>query len=289
MLGCKKSIMSHTALQLKEEINQSSNESLNLLYVALTRAKQILIMTGVNAQRSSQEGWHAQCRTALDIDEESTEAWFYEHHTKPELDACESHAPVSIEISNDYTDLFSPITESTTNSVTPEQAGNEALEGTLIHKLLEVLTQSPGINDQALLNRVNLEANTNITPDELTPLKNEALNCLNSISLAEIFRQADNQKIYHELAVASTTSTQQISIIDQMIVREDSIWIIDYKTQADISEVQAQEEAKKFTTQLKRYADAVQPMYPSLPIRCSVVFTKIALLVDVPISGTSTD
>ena len=168
----------------------------------------------------------------------------------------------------------------TTNSVTPEQAGNEALEGTLIHKLLEVLTQSPGINDQALLNRVNLEANTNITLDELTPLKNEALNCLNSISLAEIFRQADNQKIYHELAVASTTSTQQISIIDQMIVREDSIWIIDYKTQADISE---------FTTQLKRYADAVQPMYPSLPIRCSVVFTKIALLVDVPISGTSTD
>ena len=73
-----------------------------------------------------------------------------------------------------------------------------------------------------------------------------------------------------------------------MIVTNEGAWIIDFKTQADISLANAQNEAIKFTTQLKRYAEAVQPLYPSLPIRCSVVFTKIALLVDVPVNNTST-
>lgn len=289
MLGCKKSSMSNAAQQLKDKTNQSSNEGLNLLYVALTRAKQILIMTGVNAKRSTQEGWHAQCRTALDIEKGSDEIWIHEHHAMPSLDNIESPAPAASETLDDYTDLFAPINDASKNITTPEGTSTEALEGTLIHKLLEVLAQTPNVNDQALLNRVNLETNTNITIEQLKPLKKEANNCLNSTKLKEIFNQVDNQQIHHEVTVASTFNKHQINVIDQMIVSDDQVWIIDFKTQTDISEANAQSEAMKFTSQLRRYADAVQPLYPTLPIRCSVVFTKIALLVDVPISGTSTN
>lgn len=288
MLGCKKSSMSNAAQQLKE-VTQSSNEGLNLLYVALTRAKQILIMTGVNAKRSSQEGWHSQCCAALEIEKDSVEAWLHEHHTKPTLDNIESPTPPTKKLSNDYTALFSPSNDTTKNIVSVEKISTEALEGTLIHKLLEVLTQTPNVNNQALLNRVNLETNANITIDELKPLKKEAIDCLNSIDLEPIFKQTDNQKTYHEVTVASTTKKHQINVIDQMIISDDNVWIIDFKTQADISSANAQEQAKKFKTQLERYADAVQPLYPTLPVRCSVVFTKIALLVDVPINDTSTN
>lgn len=289
MLGCKKSSMSNTAQLLKDETNQSSNEGLNLLYVALTRAKQILIMTGVKAKRSSQEGWHYQCSTALEIEKQSDEAWVHEHLSIPTLGNIESPVIPASEVLNDYTALFAPINDSVTNPIVSEQVSTEALEGTLIHKLLEILTQSPKISIQALLNRVNLETNANITIDQLEPLKSEAINCLNSATLEKIFKQTEKQQVYHEITVASTSNKHQINVIDQMIVSDDSVWIIDFKTQADISEADAPNEAIKFTAQLKRYADAVQPLFPSLPIRCSVVFTKIVLLVDVPMNDTSTN
>jgi ATP-dependent helicase/nuclease subunit A len=288
MLGCKKSFMSNAAQQLKDETNQSSNEGLNLLYVAVTRAKQILIITGVNAKRSTEEGWHHQCRTALGIEKENDEIWLYEHLSMPTPDKIELPVPPANEALIDYANLFAPINGSTTDLIAPEQVSTEALDGTLIHKLLEVLAQSPKVNDQALLNRVNLEANANITIEQLKPLKNEAVNCLNSVSLEKVFKQSKKNRVFHEVTVACTSNKNQINIIDQMIVSDDNVWIIDFKTLADISEVNAHNEALKFTAQLKRYADAVQPLYPLLPIRCSVVFTKIALLVDVPINDTST-
>lgn len=288
MLGCKKSSMSNAAQQLKDETNQSSNEGLNLLYVALTRAKQILIMTGVNAKRSSEQGWHHQCRNALDTEKQSNEIWLHEHLSMPVANKIEVPAlPENVDL-NYTANLFAPIQDTTTNIIMSDSVSAEALEGTLIHKLLEVLTQSPDINDQSLLNRVNLETNVNITIEQLKPLKNEAINCLTSATLEEVFKQSENQQVFHEVSVASTSNKDQINVIDQMIVTNEDVWIIDFKTQTDISLVNAQNEAIKFTTQLKRYAEAVQPLYPSLPIRCSVVFTKIALLVDVPVNNTST-
>ncbi len=289
MLGCKKSSMSNAAQQLKDKTNQSSNEGLNLLYVALTRAKQILIMTGVNAKRSSQEGWHSQCRSALEIEKDSDEIWLHEHHVMPLSDNIKSPALPVNEPLDDYTALFAPINNSTTNVTASEQISNEALEGTLIHKLLEILTQSPSINDQALLNRVNLETNANITIEQLKPLKKEAIDCLTSVTLEPIFKHTESQQTYHEVTVANISNKHQISVIDQMIVSKENVWIIDFKTQADISKTNAHKQAEKFKTQLERYAYAVQPLYPSLPIRCSVVFTKIALLVDVPINSTPTN
>ncbi len=283
MLGCKKSSMSNSVQLVKDKTNHSSNENLNLLYVALTRAKQILIMTGVQAKRSTQDGWHVQCSTALNIENEGDEIWLHEHLSKPSLKEIKSTASSKAEIADDYSSLFEPISTSATSASLTEQTSTEALEGTLIHKLLEVLSQSPNINDHALLNRVNLETNTSITVEQLKPLKKEAVNCLNNTALENIFKPTENRQIYHEVTVASTSGKHQINIIDQMIVSEDCVWIIDFKTQADISGNTAENEAIKFKSQLKRYADAVRPLYPTLLIRCSVVFTKIGLLIDVPI------
>lgn len=289
MLGCKKSAMSQAALQIKDEINHSSNEGLNLLYVAITRAKQILIMTGVNSKRSTEKGWIHQCKSTLNLEEAaSNEVWLEEYSIKPPLDKIVSPTPSSNKTLSNYTYLFEPISDSTTNTVDSEKTNAEAIEGTLIHKLLEIMTQTPDISDQALLNRVNLETNTNSTLEQIKPLKAEAFKCLISESLVDIFNPREKTHTYHEVTVANTSGKHHINIIDLMIVSENNVWIIDFKTQTDILESEAQNEAIKFTAQLKRYAEAVQPLYPSLPIRCSVVFTKITLLVDVPITSTST-
>lgn len=287
MLGCKQHSMSNAFQFIKDSVNQSSNEGLNLLYVALTRAKQILIMTGVNAKRSSQQGWHDQCSTALDIEKDNHETWQHEHMSTPQINIAEPTKPPKFKRPENFAQLIKPISYSSKESSINEHTSTEALEGTIIHKLLEILSRSPDINDQALLNRVNIETDNSMTLAQLTPLKSEAIKCINDNELKEIFQTTDNQQIHHEVAVASTSGTQQINIIDQMIVSNENIWIIDFKTQTNISEQNAQAEAIKFRPQLTRYAEAVQSLYPTLPIRCSIVFTKIAKLVDVSIE-TST-
>ncbi|MDW3095176.1 MAG: UvrD-helicase domain-containing protein [Gammaproteobacteria bacterium] len=284
MLGCKQSSMSNSIQSIKDRASQSSDEGLNLLYVALTRAKQILIITGVNAARSSQLGWHHQCGTALEI-EDNNEIWRHEHLSEPKIDADKSILPAKFNYPENFSDLLEPIGASSTMASINESTSDEALEGTLIHKLLEILSQSPDISDQALLNRVNIESDTHITLEQLTPLKSEACMCLNDDGLKIIFEKNDTQQVHHEVSVASTLGTEPINIIDQMIVSNESVWIIDFKTQADISEQSAKAEAIKFKPQLTRYANAVQSLYPTLAIRCSIVFTKIAKLVDVSIDS----
>lgn len=285
MLGCKKSSMSSAALTIKAQSNESSNEGLNLLYVALTRAKQILVMTGVNAKKSTQIGWHNQCCTALEID--CADIWSHQHSPQPKLTTIESTSLPAQERSYDLS-LFQPLKPQTHSSGNQEEAlSTEALEGIIIHKLLEILSRTPELSDQALVNRIHLETNIAISSKDFRRLKDEALRCIDNSKLKKVLIQEQGQQVFHEVSIASTHGESQINIIDKLIISKDFAWIIDFKTQRDVTESDAEDKSIQFKPQLKRYADAVQLLYPTLPIQCSVVFTKIPLIIDVPIDSTS--
>ena len=282
MLTCKKSAMSKSATNLKDHINSSNNEGLNLLYVALTRAKQVLIMTGVESMKSTQQGWHAQCCGALEIEFSEQQAWVSEHANKPNLDTREDDGSNDDNSISYNPNLFEPLSENIDATGTIEETLPEAIEGIVIHKLLEILPQHPDINDNALLNRTLRETNLSLSSEAFAPLKQEALNCVTHPDLKEVFYPSHGQRIFHEVSVTNASKSDQVNIIDHMIVSKEGIWIIDFKTQTDVSKDNAQNEALKYTQQLRRYAQAIQPIYQTLPIRCSVVFTKIFTLVDVP-------
>lgn len=288
LLTCKKNSMCQSALKLKDEINQSNNEGLNLLYVALTRAKQILFMTGVHSRKSSQEGWHKQCCNALDIDFKDQDIWYSEYADKPELTA-------HIESDSDYTlktnidpALFDPAQKETLDQTSTQQASNEeAVEGVIIHKFLEILSQQPNISDTALKNRSNRETGITITDKNFSDHKQEAINCINNDTLKEIFTPSKENKIFHEVTVTDSHNPDLINVIDHLIVSNDEVWIIDYKTTKEVSIENAENEALKYSYQLNRYARAIDNIYETLPIRCSVVFTKIAVLIDIPTNKQS--
>ncbi len=122
-----------------------------------------------------------------------------------------------------------------------------------------------------------------ISANEITPLISEASRCLNNPVIKKIFTHSDSNKIFNEVSVANTHSTRQINIIDKLIISNELAWIIDFKTQANVTKENAISESKKFSGQLKRYAENIKLLYPTLPIQCSVVFTKIPLLVDVDV------
>lgn len=283
MLTCKKSAMSEAAKKLQEDINKRNNENLNLLYVALTRAKQILIVTGVQAKKSTQQGWHTQCCETLGIEFDTQEAWRIDFASKPKysISSNESDHKITSNLINPA--LLNPLSNKIQSINTKESSPDEATEGIIIHKLIEIISQQPNIKDNSLLNLTNRETGINLLEKNFQAFKQEATKCVNEPSLKEIFQPSDKQQVFHEVSVTDTLNPNQVNIIDHMIVDDEGVWIIDYKSKKNVSKKSALNDALKYTKQLERYAQAVKSIYQTLPIRCSVVFTKIALLVDVPL------
>ncbi len=288
LLTCKKSTMSKSANKIKDQSSEHSDEGLNLLYVALTRAKQILVMTGVKAKRSTQEGWHAQCCSALEIEFDNDQAWIYECRDRPEPELL----PIdkTTEDTNQYpTMLFEPLPanismmEKANHST---ESSDHTDEGVIIHKLLEILAQYPDISDGALRYRTCRETGLTVSQHTLTVLKQEALECINHPDLKQIFYPHKARSVFHELVISNVSDENEINVIDHVIVGEEFVWIIDYKSQQNISIRDIEQQARKYTSQLERYVRAIRPVYAPLPVRCSILFTKIARLVDVPLASS---
>ena len=97
-------------------------------------------------------------------------------------------------------------------------------------------------------------------------------------TIATVFTLNDQQQAYNEIAIAHN---QSVHVIDRLIVDREQAWIIDFKTQQQVDLHNIEHECEKFSDQLERYRAAVRSLYPTLSIRCSLVFTSIPLLIDV--------
>lgn len=280
MLSCKNSAMSKDALEIKRRSDQSEIESLNLLYVALTRAKQILMISGVQSKQGTQECWHQLLSTTLG--RESGKTKLIETGTKPKLSKIVSTTPIR-KTHNYDAKIFQPITPRiTTQPNSSKETSNAANQGTLIHKCLEILSVKPNLNEQQLSNRIFHETKIEISPEELEPLKSEALACIYNANTRILFELAPHQRALNEVAIAHRSGKElMISVIDRLILSDELAWIIDYKTDRNISISTATKHLTNYLPQLKRYTDAVKLLHPHLAVRTSILFTKFPLLIDV--------
>ncbi len=278
MLSCKKSAMSEAALTLKSRLEQGTNESVNLLYVAMTRAKQVLIISGVENKRISQPSWHQIVCTGLD--NEPNEVHVIE--TKKEPVPAKLNKPEESIGSEEYDDrIFEPINPITNDQPRIPTDSDATRKGTIVHKCLEILSTSPELSEQALYNRVTLETEFEISRDELKKSRCEAEQCLQSPETSIAFKLNNNQRALNEVVISRTRdSDNDINIIDRLIISDDLAWIIDYKSD-HVAATNIQEQVRNHLPQMRRYANAVNSLYPALPLRCSILFTKLPALADV--------
>ena len=281
MLSCKKTAMSKSALKLKKQIQLTGDENLNLMYVALTRAKQILIISGVDSNRNSQESWHQLICAALDHDE--NQIWEFEPVPKQKLTLT---ASPEIQLQDRIYDqrILQATDPQLSTKVTAQisTSGHSAQHGTVIHKCLEILSDSPNISDQALCNRVSLETKIGVSPTKLHPFRTEAEICLQHANTRTVFALDHDQIAFNEVAIASDhQNSDQYFVIDRLVLNDNLAWIIDFKTDTEVTADNIHQRAKTHTPQLEHYARAVRNLYPDHTIRCSILFTKLPQLVDI--------
>ncbi len=234
-----------------EEDALARRESDNLLYVALTRAKQALIVSG-DADRNA---WLERVRAAWETADAPTT-----------LPAAPVHAPVAVPGP-------APLAATPIGQRLARPADTPATRrGELFHACLEVHAPPGAARDLAAL-----AAQLGLAP-ELPGIEAAARALIGQAALAPLFDPARYRRAHNELALVDDEGG--LHRVDRVVEHADAIWLIDYKTGAEsLAETDAGL-AARHRPQLAAYHALVAALWPGRPIRTALLLAD-GRLVDV--------
>jgi ATP-dependent helicase/nuclease subunit A len=273
-----------------------------LLYVALTRAEDRLYICGWQGKKDPNEAcWYRLAEQALrEIGEPcnydftalspqdgwSGEGWRLRGaQTMPakddNLDADRETAPSSLPQwarapAPDEPTPFRPLTPSRPEEPEPavrspmgNDNGARFLRGTLIHRLLQTLPDLDPALQEAACRRFLARSAHNLTPEGQALITNETLAVLRDPTFAPLFGPGSRA----EVPVVGVVSSRALSgQIDRLLVTDEAVWIVDYKTNRPPPLVEA-EVSPVYLRQMAAYRAALSAIYPDRPIRCVLLWT----------------
>jgi ATP-dependent helicase/nuclease subunit A len=231
----------------EQEQKFREQEIWNLLYVAATRARQLLIISGTHTGRDEHNGvkpdsWYQQL---LSVDEFSPEP--------RQSSATASGDQFSLS-------LFLPPALANPNVIT-EQDNDLTLEGKRLHALMERLTarsEWPVVVPAASVAARWLRC----TEPEARVVCEQAARILSSDELQRFFNPADYQSAHNELELVHEGDWLRI---DRLVLFKDALWVLDYKRQ-----VLAQQQTD-YWQQLARYRAACGALFPGKPVHSALI------------------
>ena len=225
----------------------AQREQMNLLYVAMTRAKQALLVSGSGEMEET--SWYGRI------------AQVAKQSSNPLQEMAHSVAAVTekLSVAMDAA-LLRPLP---TGQYVPRTTA-EQRRGIWLHALLQHLTPSlctlasspspDGGGKQALQQRCG------IPPNEMDSLWQQAQHLL---ALPHLQRYFDPQ---HYLSanneVSYVNARGELKRIDRLVEFDNEVWVLDYKTGASAG-----------LAQLEEYRSAMQAIYPGKTVRCALIFS----------------
>jgi ATP-dependent helicase/nuclease subunit A len=278
--------------RLAEERHEASRESANLLYVALTRAKQLLYITGSRPKKGQELGWYGTISAALAPLEDDTplSPLEFEQGQCPTR-ACERENPVERQPETDP-QLSKPVRVTLQErEIAPsyriashtlgETVGDEdgKIRGIAIHRILELLVS--GIDASRIVPQVAVELKRQSDDLELASWWGEAITLYHDSKLGEVFHPEGAEQALAEVPVIYREQGATVhGIIDRLLVFSDRIWVIDYKSHRAALTADPAELAAPYQGQMSYYAAGMARLWPEREIRCSLLFTVNGKIVD---------
>ena len=275
----------------------AAGEHRRLLYVAMTRAAQRLIVAGYQgASGRPADNWHDLVRAGLgDALRPAPAPWGGGESIWRLGDALGDEAvaapPAAPARPPEPAWLFAAgPREAAPAPLTPSRAGasprsREASQerrraGLIAHALLQRLPEIPAERRRQAAERFLALRGGALTPDERASLVERALATLARPELAPLFASGSRA----EAAVAGTLARPGRPArsfsgrIDRLAVGADAVRIADFKSGAPVGWA----ERPDYLTQLALYRAAVAPLYPDRPVRAFLVWLGAAEAVEVP-------
>ena len=176
----------------------------------MTRAKQILIISGSDSEKNSVNNWHRDVCSALDIKADESYIQSYGEAEQP------SHATPQAELAPHEYDvrLFQAlpnkrVQERSLNTASQQKqeaeqylaAQQASNDGVIVHKILELLSLHE-YDDQTLLNRIQIETQLKPSPSSFKALKEQAKKCMTDDRIAKVFEIDSTQQALNEYSIA---------------------------------------------------------------------------------------
>jgi ATP-dependent helicase/nuclease subunit A len=279
-----------------QAIDAACDEYRRLLYVALTRAAERLLVCGAKGVNKAPQGcWHELVLNALQpLSEEGSDAdgkiWRFRKHAEtptpatpreikkqialpPWLTAKAPAAPPAPVIVRP-SDTADYETRAVVAGDTRETA---LLRGTLAHRLLQSLPDIPMLRREKAASDFLSRRAGKLPSDQRAALLREVLALVGNKDFAELFAPGSRAEvpIVGKLGDCVLVSGQ----VDRLSVTEDAVLIADFKTNRRpprrIEEVPA-----AYVEQLAAYRAVLQKLYPRKPVRAALIWTEAPDLME---------
>ena len=270
---------------LQEAERQKAREDANLLYVALTRARQYLYISGTEAGKDQDSAWHPRIARALHqaAGETLADGVTLEYRLQgddfagarlfsgqaPEVRAVDAEAtPAPAPDPRLCEPVAAPAPPAPPEPVDPEVPRR----GILLHAILESLT---GASDRAgLAERLRRR----LAPDDPALFKacwDEAVALVDDPGLADWFDPARYREAHNEVPILYRNGDELVhGVLDRVVIHDDRVVVLDYKTHRHASASNAAALAAGFRAQLERYAAGAARCWPGRPVEGVVLFTR---------------
>jgi ATP-dependent helicase/nuclease subunit A len=247
------------------EESAAAREDLNLLYVAMTRARQALLVSAC-ATRAPPESWYARIRHAV--------------HTLDQAQASTDNQDIAYgaNLAASGDDAGGRMNPTTGNPSAAEEALNRPIPtgarfdvgfgagfdyGSAFHRLMEHLLKSADEPPEALRRRLQLPA------DGFAAMWAQARRLVAQPGLARYFDPAQYLRAANELSII--TEAGDVRRIDRVVEFADEVTVLDYKTGSFAAIAGTALEAR-YRAQLLEYCSALQHVYAGKRVRGELLF-----------------
>ena len=282
-----------------QAIEAACDEYRRLLYVALTRAADRLLVCGARGTRNAPEGcWHDLVLGALQpLSEEDRDSdgklWRFRKGTQVTLDhrdqvpqardALPSWLAADVKASPPPVRILRPsdTTEDETGHA-PRGGDREAarLRGTLSHRLLQSLPDIPRDRRRKTAENYLARNGGGMPEEERARLAAQVVLLLDDERFGEVFSAGSRAEVPIVGTLAGGREAMRVSgQIDRLAITSDAILIADFKTNRDPPRRFA-EVPDAYKQQLALYRAVLEKIYPGRPVRAALIWTEVPDLME---------
>jgi len=284
--------------------HREAQEYRRLLYVAMTRAEDRLIITGHHGTRIPTDHWYDLCQAGVArLDGAETVPFDGDWaNTMLAYDQPQTAAPSHVDIAAvdarsvilpDWVGQPPPPEPRPSRPLTPSRPseaepavrsplatgeGDRFKRGLLIHQLLQMLPDLPADDRSDAALRYLARPTHELSPDQQNTFAQEALSVIADPAFAALFGPGSRPEVPITARIGETVLSGQI---DRLLVTDCSVTVLDYKTNRPPPRTVGAVD-RIYLQQMAAYRSALQVIYPGRPIVCVLGWTDGPVLMPLP-------
>jgi ATP-dependent helicase/nuclease subunit A len=280
------------------------DEYRRLLYVAMTRAAERLIICGTQGARKIPDGcWYQLVDDALrddcveeDADDGNGKVLRYRKGERPPAEVAKNNLPAAIKptplpkwlTTNATSDISRPrtITPSSVmddDAARPFSASDNAmalLRGTLVHRLMQSLPDIPPERRAKAAEEYLARADKELDPEQRQKIAEQVLFLLEDAQFSALFLPGSRSEVPIVGLVKIGAKEWRVSgQIDRLAVTQSSVLIADFKTNRPAPR-RIEEVPPSYLRQLALYRAVLAKLYPDRTVRAALIWTEATEMME---------